>query len=88
MRLDLDLEALYYETRASLVQKKIEVIRDFIFEIELTPRYGIFRQLGKSTTHTSRGHSKGNSEIYIFFQIVFLKTHSDPPSNSLLTYVI
>jgi hypothetical protein len=55
MRLDLDLEALHYETRTSLVQDKVEVIGDFTFEHELTPRHGIFKRLGKSTIRTSMG---------------------------------
>ncbi|KAM3086437.1 hypothetical protein ACMFMG_000572 [Clarireedia jacksonii] len=54
LRLDVDFEALDHETKASLVEDKVEVIGDFLYDNELTPHYGIFKRFrGRRSTRAA-----------------------------------
>ncbi|PQE10699.1 WD repeat domain-containing protein [Rutstroemia sp. NJR-2017a WRK4] len=52
LSLDVDLEALDQGTRTSLSENKVEVMGDFMFEHELTPRYEIFKRFRGSRQST------------------------------------
>ncbi|PQE03469.1 WD repeat domain-containing protein [Rutstroemia sp. NJR-2017a BBW] len=57
LSLDVDLEALDQGTRTSLSEDKVEVMGDFMFEHELTPRYETFKRFRGSRQSTRVGDS-------------------------------
>jgi hypothetical protein len=52
LSLDIDFEALDDPTSTSLVEEKVEVVGDFVFEHEVTPRYDIFKRFKGSRQST------------------------------------
>ncbi|PQE20665.1 wd repeat domain-containing protein [Rutstroemia sp. NJR-2017a BBW] len=57
LSLDIDLEVLDDSTSTSLVEDKVEVVGDFVFEHEVTPRYDIFKRFKGSRQSTRAGDS-------------------------------
>ncbi|PQE18231.1 WD repeat domain-containing protein [Rutstroemia sp. NJR-2017a WRK4] len=54
LSLDIDFKALDYRTSTSLVEDRVEVMGDFIFEHESTPRYEIFFKRFKGSRQSIR----------------------------------